>query len=226
MRRGLLRVLPVGGLGAQRPAGQRLHVEDERHGAVAEDGRPGVEADRLHLAADGLDDDLLGVDDAVDDEAEAAPLRPQHRDDDVAVVPLGGQAEDVGEPDQGEQLAAQPVDLRAADLLDGVGGLLGVQADQLLQADLRDGVAVAGALDGQRRDDRQGQRDPQPADGAAAGLGLDLDGAADGLDVGLDDVHADAAAGDVGDRGRRREPGQEDQLQDVGRAHPVELRRR
>ena len=144
----------------------------------------------------------------------------------MAVVPLGGEAEDVGEPDEGEQLAAQAVDLRAADLLDGVGGLLGVQADQLLQADLRDGVAVAGALDGERRDDRQRQRDPEPADGAAAGLGLDLDGAADGLDVGLDDVHADAAAGDVGDRGGRGEAGQEDQLQDVGGAHAGQLRRR
>ena len=226
VRRGLLRVLAVGGLGAQCPAGQGLHVEDERDGAVAEDGRAGVEADRLHLAADRLDDDLLGVDDAVDDEAEATPLGPQHGDDHVAVVPLGGEAEDVGEPDEGEQLAAEAVDLRAADLLDGVGGLLGVQADELLQADLRDGVAVAGALDGERRDDGQGQRDAEPADGAAAGLGLDLDGAADGLDVGLDDVHADTAAGDVRDRGSRGEPGQEDQLQDVGRAHPGRAGRR
>ena len=160
---------------------------------------------------------------AVDDEAEASSLRPQHRDDDVAVVPLGRQPQDVGQPHERQQLAAQPVDLRTADLLDGVRGLLGVQADQLLQADLRDGVAVAGALDGQGRDDREGQRDAQPADGAAAGLGLDLDGAADGLDVGLDDVHADTATGDVRDGGGRREPGQEDQLEDVGRAHPVEL---
>jgi hypothetical protein len=48
----------------------------------------------------------------------------------VAVVPLGGEAEDVGEADEGEQLAAEAVDLRTADLLDGVGGLLGVQADR------------------------------------------------------------------------------------------------
>ena len=114
-----------------------------------------------------LDDDLLGVDDAVDDQAEPAALGPQHRDDDVAVVPLGGAGRGRrSRRTSGQQLAAQPVDLRAADLLDRVGGLLGVEADQLLQADLRDGVAVAGALDGQRRDDRQGQRDAQPADGA------------------------------------------------------------
>ena len=57
----------------QRPAGQGLHVEDQRDRAVTEDGRAGVEADRLELAADRLDDDLLGVDDPVDDEAEAPP---------------------------------------------------------------------------------------------------------------------------------------------------------
>src|SRR5215207_7329683 len=186
VRSGLLRVLPLVGLGAQGAAGQRLDVEDQGDCAVTEDGGARVEADRLHLATDGLDDDLLGVDDPVHDQAETPALGPQHRDDHVAVVPFGGQAQHVGEPDEGEQLAPEPVDLRAADLLDRVGGLLGVEGDELLQADLRDGVAVAGALDGQRRDDREGQRDAQPADGAHARVGLDLDGAAARLDVGLD----------------------------------------
>src|SRR3954468_24437063 len=63
----LLRVLPVGGLGPQCAAGECLHVQDQRDGAVAQDRGAGVEADRLHLATDGLDDDLLGVDDAVHD---------------------------------------------------------------------------------------------------------------------------------------------------------------
>ena len=104
---------------------------------------PGVQADRLELAADRLDDDLLGVDDPVHDQAEAPLLGLQHRDDHAAVVPLGGQAQHVGEADQRSSSPRRPVDLRAADLLDGVDGLLGVEADQLLQADLRDGVAVA-----------------------------------------------------------------------------------
>src|SRR3954471_19730034 len=127
-----------------------------------------------------------------------------------------------GGPAQGQRPPREPVDGGAPDLLDRVRGLLGVERDELLQADLRDRVAVAGALDGQRRDDGERQRDPQPADGAIAGFGLDLDRAADGLDVGLDDVHADPAAGYVGDRCGRGETGQEDHLQDVLRAHPVE----
>src|SRR5215213_1252482 len=75
---------------SQGAAGQRLDVEDEGDGAVTEDGGAGVEADRLHLATDGLDDDLLGVDHPVHDQAEPPALGPQHRDDHVAVVPLGG----------------------------------------------------------------------------------------------------------------------------------------
>ena len=77
MGRCLLRVLALVRLGAQGPTGEGLHIQDQRDGAVAEDGGAGVEADRLHLAADGLDDDLLGVDDAVDDQAEPAALRPE-----------------------------------------------------------------------------------------------------------------------------------------------------
>ncbi len=48
-------------------------------------------------------------------------------------------------------------------------------------------------------------------------------GAADLLDVGLDHVHADAAAGDVGHLFGGGEAGQEDQLQQLALAHPVGL---
>src|SRR3954471_189898 len=59
-RGGLAGLVPLGGLGAQRPAGERLDVEDERDRAVAEHRGTRVQADRLELPADGLDDDLLG----------------------------------------------------------------------------------------------------------------------------------------------------------------------
>src|SRR3954463_6181970 len=139
-------LLPLGGLGTQRAAGQRLDVEDQRDRAVTEHGGSGVEPDRLELAAHGLDHDLLGVDDPVHDQAEPASLGAEHGDDHVAVVPVGGQAEHVREAHQREQLTAQPVDRRAADVLDRRGGLLGVQGDELLQADLRDRVPVTRAL--------------------------------------------------------------------------------
>src|SRR5918912_233503 len=62
--------------------------------------------------------------------AAAAASRDSCRS--VAVVPVARQVEHVGEADQRQQLAAQPVDRRAADLLDRRGGLLGVEGDQLL----------------------------------------------------------------------------------------------
>ena len=51
-------------------AGQRRDVEDERYAPVTEDRGAGVDADRLQPRTQALDDDLLGVEDAVDDETE------------------------------------------------------------------------------------------------------------------------------------------------------------
>ena len=63
------------------------------------------------------------------------------------------------------------------------------------------GVPAAGAAapDDQGRDDRQGERNLDFDRGAVAGLALQIHGAADLLDVGLDHVQADAAAGHIGD---------------------------
>src|SRR3712207_6970825 len=44
-------LLAVDGLGPQRPPGEGLHVEDQRDGAVAQDGGAGVQPDLLELAA-------------------------------------------------------------------------------------------------------------------------------------------------------------------------------
>ncbi len=51
---------------------------------------------------------------------------------------------------------------------------------------------------------------------------VDLDGTADAFDVGLDDVHADAAAGHVGHRGGGREAGPEDEREDLAAVHARE----
>ena len=114
--------------------------------------------------------------------------------------------------DQRQQVAAQPVDRRPVDLLDAALGLLAFEADQFQQADLGDGVAVAAAGDGQGRDDGQGQRDLHLDGGAPPGPALDVDRAADLLDVGPHHVHADAAAGELRHLVRGREAGQEDQV--------------
>ncbi len=88
-----------------------------------------------------------------------------------------------------------------------------------MHGDLRDDVPLAGALDGERLDDGQRQRDGQPPDGADPDRRVDLDGAADALDVGLHHVHADAAAGHVGHRRGGREAGPEDQREDIAAVH-------
>src|SRR5262249_9544937 len=121
---------------------------------------------------------------------------------------------------QGEQAVPVAVDQDPVDALDALAGLLALDADQFDDADLGDGVAVAGAGDDQDLDDRQGQGDADPDGGPLADGAVDIDRAADLLDVGLDDVHADAAPGNGGHRPGRREARQGDQSQERWRAHP------
>ncbi len=64
---------------------------------------------RLQPGGERLDDDLLGAEHAVDDQAEALALGLQHRDEHVAVGALGLDAQHVGEAHQRQQRAAQPV---------------------------------------------------------------------------------------------------------------------
>ncbi len=88
---------------------------------------------------------------------------------------------------------------------------------------LRDGVPLRPALHRQRLDDGQRERDRQPPGGALAEGRVDVDRAADPLDVGLHHVHADTAAGHVGDRLRRGEAGPEQQRQQLPAVHPGQL---
>ena len=94
---------------------------------------------------------------------------------------------------------------------------------QLDHGELRNGKALAGTFDDQRRDDRQGKRDLDDELGATPLHRGQLDGAADLLDVGTHHVHADATAGDRRHGRRRREAGLEDVLLDLLLAHRIEL---
>jgi len=82
---------------------------------------------------------------------------------------------------------------------------------------------VAGGFHDQRRDDGERQRDLDGDAGTLAGHRLDVDGAADLVDIGAHHVHADAAAGHRGDRGRGREAGCEDELVDLRFGHLLEF---
>ena len=72
---------------------------------------PGEGGDALELLLQRLDDDLLGVVDVVDDQAELPVVGLQDDDVDLACPP--GHAVDLqlpGQVDQRQEVAAQPVD--------------------------------------------------------------------------------------------------------------------
>jgi hypothetical protein len=85
----------------------------------------------------------------------------------------------------------------------------------------RDDVGFLAGGDRHAVEDGQGQRQAHRHAGADAAHGFDLDAAAHGADVALDHVHADAAAGDLGDLLGGGEAGFEDQQPDFGVAHLV-----
>src|SRR5439155_25305210 len=105
------------------------------------------------------------------------------------------------------------------NLLDAALGLGALEADEFQEADLGNGIAVAAAGDDQDLDNRQGKRDAEADGGALADGAVDVDRAADLLDIGLDDVHTDAAPGERGHGRGCREAGKEDQAQQRLRAH-------
>ena len=107
---------------------------------------------------------------------------------------------------QRQQLVAESEDGGVLDTLDAVFGV-GAGAHQFDHGQLRNGKTVAAGLHDQRRDDRQGQRDLDGDGGAFTGHRLDVDGAADLVDIGTHHIHADAAAGDRGDGRAVEKPG-------------------
>ncbi len=123
---------------------------------------------------------------------------------------------------QRQQLVAQPQDRGVLDALDAVFGV-GPRTHQFDHRQLRDRKAVAGGFHDQGGDDGQGQRDLDGDAGALAGHRLDVDGAADLVDIGAHHVHADAAAGHRGDGGSGREARREDELVDLGFRHLLQF---
>src|SRR6516162_9087874 len=202
------------------PLGQPEHIEDQGDLAISHDGRTGEQADPLELFLQRLDDDFLGVVDLVDDEAKLPFICLKYDDVEAAVrARRMVELELFFEIDDRQQIAAQPVDRRAVNLFDAALSILAVEANQLEQADLRDGVAIAVAGDRQGRNDRQRERDLHLDRGALAQTAIHVDTAADLLDVGADHIHADAAAGKVADPFRRRKAGYEDEVDDFAVAH-------
>ena len=107
---------------------------------------------------------------------------------------LAGHAQFGAQIHQRQQVATQTIDRHTVDHLNRRTQVLGLDAHQLEQRHLRDRIAIAATVHQQGRDDRQGQRNLDAEGGALAAHGGDIHGAADLLDVGLDHIHAHAAA--------------------------------
>ena len=171
-------------------------IQDEGHLAVPHDGRAREAGDSLELLAKRLDDDFLGVVDLVHDEPELSSVRLQHHD--VDRIPGGGgrglKLELLVEVGKGEKLAAEAVDRGPVKHLDPGTGLLGLEPDQLQEADLGDREALAPARDDEGRDDGEGEGDLDLDGGPGVALAEDVHRAADLLDVGLHHVHPNAPA--------------------------------
>ena len=208
-------------------AGDAVRIEDHDHRAVAQDG---VAAEHRDVAQDRrhrLDHDLLGVEHPVDDDAEhvwrrPAPPRSWRRRSGSAVA---AERQQVGQADQRQQAVAQPQHRRVVDPLDDAvrwrraGVLLPARCARTSSTTLICGMAKrsppASTISAETIASVSGilmvKVVPWPGDA------LQVDGAADLLDIGLHHVHADAAAGHRGDHGGGGEAGAEDEALDLRR---------
>ena len=127
-------------------------------------------------------------------------------------VPVGRleglHAEEILDPDEGEELAAQVHDLLPGDLLDVAERETGC----LLDGRQGDGELAAAATNDERLGDGERERELDAELGPHAQLGLDFDPSVDLGDIGVHDVHADATAGELAHLTARREARQEDEV--------------
>ena len=192
------------------------HVEDKGHAAIAHDGRAGIHSEPFQLLTQGLDHDFLGVVDAIDDEAKLPVLGLQDHHADRLGALRRFQPQHLIEVSNGQQ-GATPAIYRSTLHMLNVFILLfrgiSLEADQLQQTDLGNDEPLPAAGDDEAGNDGQSKRDLELNGGAFTGPAEDVDNAADLLNMGLHDVHADAAAGNIGHALRRGEPGQEDEVE-------------
>ena len=111
--------------------------------------------------------------------------------------------EDLIEIHQGKQFPPQAVDGSAVNPLDTGFDGLAVEPHQLQKIHLRNGESFGGGGDNQGRNNCQCEGDLDLDRGAVIDTALQIDCAANLVDVGFDDVHADTAARYLGDLGSR-----------------------
>ncbi len=155
-----------------------------------------------------LDHDFLRLEHAIDHDAEDE--RAHLADHDEGMVPVRGRlrldAQCMAEVEERQELLAQPQNRGAVDLLDPCL-VVAARPDELDHSHLRQRETLAGALDDDGGSDRQRQRNLDGDGRALPVRRLDVDGAADLIDVGPHDIHANAAARDVRELVSGREAG-------------------
>src|SRR5437764_10900605 len=212
------------GAGGAKRFRDPIGIDDHDHGAVAQDGIAGEHVDVAQLGRHRLDYDFFRMKHAVDHDAEGLAADLRHHDEAVLGIGRGAviDPEQLLEVHQRQQLVAQSKHRRILDALDAVLGI-GARPHQFHDRQLGYGEAVAGGFHDQGRDDGKRQRDFDGDRRTFAGYRLDVDGAADLVDVSAHHVHADAAARDGGDGGGGREARGKDELVDLGFRHLLEL---
>src|SRR5579863_4558414 len=194
-------------------ADQARDIDDQSHGAVAQNGRTGDSRHRFEIRLETLDDDLLLREQVVHQDTGALAVGLDHHQQAVlGASAVGLDAELIAKLDDGQILFAQPKHLGAPHQF----------VDSLPRH-------LDGLDDGQQRDDvdlladphqlpvEDGERERQTnADGAAqAFLGGNLHVAAQVVDVPPHHVHADSAARYVADLVRGGKAGHKYQVVDL-----------
>ena len=197
---------------------QRWHVEDERHAPVPAHRGTGEVRQAAQALGERLHHDLLGVEQRVDHEPEAALVGAQHHEPGAHVGRrLGVLAAQAAAQEQHRQhLPAQPEHRQPADVLDACEHVaVGPGPHDFFEVRLRDGVALTAVLHRERRHDGERERDRDVHARALARRGVEFDAATHGAHRGFDHVHAHAAPRDAGDACGRGEAGAEDEAEPV-----------
>ena len=217
---GFLALLEFGriiGLRRLRGAAERLRdairVDDHDDRAVAENGGAGKHRDMPQLRRHRLDHDLLGVQHAVDHRAEnlIADL-DDRRQSRLSRSPS---------PSRRTSFRCRSGNSLLRSRNTGVSLIRSMRCSPPPPARTSSSTESCGmakrspaGLDDERRDDRERQRNLDGESRSAAGNGLQVDRAADLLDIAAHDVHADAAAGNAGHLRGGGKAGREDEIAD------------
>ena len=174
-------------------AGSEAHevsdIENQRHSAVAENGRTGEGFDVGVKLGQRLDHGLAVADHLVDHQAHAgfAGRYDHHL---LVGFDLRSGLEQFAQAQERHQAAADVEEVAAA-----IGGhRVPRQLDAFLDGRKRNRVTAAADAHQHALDDRERERQPQRDRRTRARFRIEVDAAAQALDRALDHVHADAAA--------------------------------